>query len=248
MNKRNTMKNRIAFMALVFAAIGQTIVAQRGAEHWVGTWAPAEVGRPQTPPAPLAAAPGQPPPAAPAPFVQFNNQTLRQIVRASIGGSRARIVVSNVFGSAPLSIGAAHIALRDKDSAIVPQSDRALTFTGNPAVTIPPGALIVSDPVDLVVPALTDLAIDLYLPGQTDTPSAVTMHTGAMQTSFVSASGNHAGEMLLASPTATPSWFLLTRVEVMASPAAVIVAFGDSITDGARSTPNTNNRWPDQLA
>ena len=76
----------------------------------------------------------------------------------------------------------------------------------------------------------------------------MTMHTGAMQTSFVSASGNHAGEMLLASPTATPSWFLLTRVEVMASPAAVIVAFGDSITDGARSTPDTNNRWPDQLA
>ena len=107
---------------------------------------------------------------------------------------------------------------------------------------------MLSDPVDLVVPALTDLAIDLYLPGQTDTPSAMTMHTGAMQTSFVSASGNHAGEMLLASPTATPSWFLLTRVEVMASPAAVIVAFGDSITDGARSTPNTNNRWPDQLA
>ena len=242
------MKNRIALIALVLAAIGQTIAAQRGADHWVGTWATAEVGRPQTPPAPLAPAPGQPPPAAPAPFVQFNNQTLRQIVRASIGGSRTRIVLSNVFGSAPLSIGAAHIALRDKDSAIVPQSDRALAFTGNPAVTIPPGALIVSDPVDLVVPALADLAVDLYLPGQTDTPSPVTLHTGAMQTSFVSASGNHAGEVLLASPTATASWFLLTRVEVIASPAAVIVAFGDSITDGARSTPNTNSRWPDQLA
>ena len=240
---------RIRITLLVFLiAVGQTLFAQRGAEHWVGTWATAEVGRPHTPPAPLAAAPGPPPPAAPAAFVQFNNQTLRQIVRTSIGGSRARIILSNVFGSAPLSIGAAHIALRDKDSAIVPQSDRALAFTGNPSVTIPPGALMLSDPVDLVVPALTDLAIDLYLPGQTDTPSAMTMHTGAMQTSFVSASGNHAGEMLLASPTATPSWFLLTRVEVMASPAAVIVAFGDSITDGARSTPNTNNRWPDQLA
>src|SRR5438094_10551920 len=148
------MKVRVALVAVVLA-LGHAAIAQRGAGHWVGTWATAEVGRPQTPPAPLAAAPGQPPPAAPAPFVQFNNQTLRQIVRASIGGSRARIVLSNVFGSAPLSIDAAHIALRDKDSAIVPQSDRALAFTGNPSVTIPPGALIVSDPVDLVVPALT---------------------------------------------------------------------------------------------
>src|SRR5713226_275226 len=150
------MKFRIVLLVIVLAS-GQAAIAQRGGEHWVGTWAAAEVGRPQTPP-PLANPTGQPPPA---PFVQFNNQTLRQIVRISIGGSPIRIVLSNIFGTAPLPVGAAHIALRDKDSAIVPQSDRAVSFSGSPTVTIPAGALIVSDPVDLAVPALGDVAIDL---------------------------------------------------------------------------------------
>lgn len=233
-------------MAIVLA-LGRPAIAQRGGAHWVGTWATAEVGRPQTPPPPLPNPPSQPPPVAPAPFLQFNNQTLRQIVRTSVGGSRVRIVLSNIFGTAPLPIGAAHIALRDKESAIVPQSDRTVSFSASPTVTIPAGAVIVSDPIDLAVPPLGDVAIDLYLPGRTDTPSPVTMHAAALQTSYVSAAGNHAGEPVLDSAMASPSWFLIARVEVI-SPADAIVAFGDSITDGARSTPDTNNRWPDQLA
>jgi lysophospholipase L1-like esterase len=240
------MKSRVALLVIVLA-LGDTALAQRGAEHWVGTWAAAEVGRPRTPPTPLPSPPGQPPPATPAPFVQFDNQTLRQIVRTSIGGSRVRIVLSNIFGTAPLSIGAAHIALRDKESAIVPQSDRALAFSGSPEVRIPAGAMIVSDPVELAVPPLGDVAVDLYLPGRTDAPSPVTMHTGASQTSYVSAAGNHAGEPVLTAFTKSQSWFLIARVEVM-STAGAVVAFGDSITDGARSTADTNNRWPDQLA
>lgn len=240
------MRVQSALLAFVLL-LGQSAAAQRGGDHWVGTWATAEVGRPQTPPPPLPSPPGQAPPAAPAPFVQFNNQTLRQIVRASLAGSRVRIVLSNVFGTAPLQIGSAHIALRDKDSSLVGRSDRALAFNGNQSVTIPPGAVFFSDSVDLAVPALGDLAIDLYLPGQTDTPSPLTMHGGAMQTGYVSPDGNHAGEPAMAAATTTQSWFILARVEVMA-PVGAIVAFGDSITDGARSTPNTNNRWPDQLA
>ena len=113
----------VVAMLLTSSSIGAQVGS--GSGHWVGTWATAEVGRPQTPPPPAPAAVAQPPqgqppaPAAPpAPFLHFNNQTLRQIVRTSIGGNRVRIVLSNTFGTAPLTIGAAHVALRDRESAI----------------------------------------------------------------------------------------------------------------------------------
>lgn len=233
-----------------------TLLAQGGqaGDHWVGTWATAVVSRSQAilPPAPP---PGQPAPAAgaaptpgPAP-ANFNNQTVRQIVHTSIGGPRVRVVLSNAFGSAPLTIGAAHVALRDSGAAIVPSSDRTLTFGGNPSVTIPPGASVLSDPAVLTVAALVDLAIDLYLPGDTTAALPLTAHNGAWQTNYVSPTGNHAGAAALPVMTTAPSWFLLARVEVMA-PASVgaLVALGDSITDGTRSTPDTNRRWPDFLA
>ena len=101
-----------------------------------------------------------------------------------------RVVLSNAFGSAPLSVGAAHLALREKDAAIAPKSDRVLTFAGSPSTTIPAGAVIVSDPVNLTVPAFADLAIDLYLPGDTaSSTSPLTTHAGAQQTSYVSPDG-----------------------------------------------------------
>src|SRR5579862_7056397 len=127
---------------------------------------------------------------APAP-VNFNNQTLRQIVHTSLAGERVRVVFSNAFGTAPLAVGAAHIALREKDSAIVAKSDRALTFGGSPSVNIPAGATVVSDAVALNLPAFADVAVDLYLPGDTAaSPSPLTTHGGALQTNYISASGN----------------------------------------------------------
>jgi lysophospholipase L1-like esterase len=171
-------------------------------------------------------------------------------VHTSIGGDRVRVVVSNAFGTEPLAIGAAHIALRDKEAAIALQSHRALTFNGNLSTIVPPGAVMLSDPVTLTVPPFSDLAIDLYVPGDTAaSPSPVTMHTGALQTSYVSEAGNHAGAADLPVMTTTQSWFFLARVEVVAAePVGAVVAFGDSITDGTRSTPDTNSRWPDVLA
>src|SRR5262245_13390931 len=241
--------------ALALLVTSDQLRAQSGSggEHWVGTWATAEVGRPQTPPVVLVATPpGQTaaaPPPAPAPFLHFNNQTLRQVVRVSLGGNRLRVVLSNRFGTAPLTIAAAHVALRQSDAAIVSQSDRALLFSGRPTMTIPSGAVVYSDPVDLTVPAQADLAVDVYLPGETNTPSPLTMHAGALQTSFVSQTGNHAGASMLPVVATTTSWFLISRVEVMAPESVgAIVAFGDSITDGSRSTVDTNNRWPDHLA
>src|SRR5439155_5534507 len=204
-------------------------------------------GRPQTPPPPLPALPPfQPnqcppgPPAAPT-FGHFNNQTLRQIVHASIGGSSLRVVLSNAYGSSPLTIGAAHLALRENDSAIQTAAGHSLTFSGRTAVTIPANAVIYSDPVDLTVHDMADLAIDLYLPGNTNTPALLTMHNGAFQTNYVSESGNHVGKAKLPVATTMQNWFIVYRLEVLA-PASVkgLVTFGDSITDATRSTPDSN--------
>jgi hypothetical protein len=105
----------------------------------------------------------------------------------------------------------------------------------------------VSDAVSLTLPALADLAIDVFLPGDTAaSPSPLTTHNGALQTSYVSMPGNHAGASDFPVATTTQAWFFLSSVDVQA-PAQVgaVVAFGDSITDGTLSTPDTNNRWPD---
>jgi lysophospholipase L1-like esterase len=112
---------------------------------------------------------------------------------------------------------------------------------------IPEGSVAVSDSVALTIPALSDLVIDLYLPGETSAP--LTAHNGAFQTNYVSTAGNHLGVPSIPIAATTQSWFLIARVEVLAPESVgAIVAFGDSITDGTRSTPDTNNRWPDHLA
>src|SRR5262249_15053769 len=144
---------------------------------------------------------------------------------------------------------AGHIALRDKEGTIQTPSGGALTFSGRPTMTVPAGAVVYSDPVNLTVPTMADLAIDLYLPGSTNTATMFTMHNGAFQTNYVSETGNYAGKVTLPNASRIQNWFLLSRVEVVASDATgAIVTFGDSITDGTRSTPDTNNRWPDHLA
>jgi lysophospholipase L1-like esterase len=255
---------RVGFIRGTAAALGVAMLlapfqtsAQQG-DHWVGTWAVASVGRPQTAPPPLAptaapvgasVGPAQTAPPPPPQLVHFNNQTLRQIVRTSVGGRRLRVVLSNTFGTSPLTIGAAHVAVRDLGSAIATGSDRVLTFSARPTISIPAGAVVFSDPVDLAVGPMSDLAIDLYLPGNTNTPSPLTYFGGALQTSYVSETGNHAGTPGFPVVATTASWFLVSRVEVMA-PVSVgaIVTVGDSITAGSRSTPDTNNRYPNHLA
>jgi lysophospholipase L1-like esterase len=248
--------------AIIVAVLVVAAPRAQPAEHWVATWATATIGRPQSPPPPAAvnraaaasaATPASTPATAPAPaaasYAHFSDQTLRQIVHTTIGGSQARVVLSNAFGTAPLTIGAARLALRDKGAAIVAASDRALAFGGKSTTTIPPGAVMVSDPVTVAVPASADLAIDLYLPGTTDTPSPLTMHAAAHQTSYVSEHGNHAGKAAFPVASTTESWFGLAHVDVRALAGVnAVVAFGDSITDGSRSTTDVNGRWPDGLA
>jgi len=231
-------------LLLTPAPSGQTTQAL---EHWVGAWSASPIGRPPYPP-PTPVAAGQP--ATPqAPRLVFpRDQTLREIVRTTIGGTHLRVVVSNAFGTAPLVVGAAHVALRDKDAAIVAASGHPLTFAGKPGVTIPAGALLLSDPVALAVAAFADLAVDLYLPGDTG-GQTLTVHRSAFQTSYLSDSGNHVGAADLIGATRLTSWYFLTGVEVRtAEHPAVVVTLGDSITDGTGSTLDANLRWPDHLA
>ncbi len=167
------------------------------------------------------------------------------IVHNTIGGRRVRIELSNAFGSEPLVVGAAHIALRDKESAIVAQSDRTLLFAGHPMAWIPVGATEISDPVDMDVPAESDLAVSIFIP---ENVKADTMHSVGLHTAYVS-KGDETGRSAIADATTTESYYWLTNVDVLApASAAAIVAFGDSITDGARSTANTDHSWPSLLA
>jgi lysophospholipase L1-like esterase len=256
-----TTKSRVRCIAtglpLLVLVFGATVLQaqSRSAERWVGTWATAVQAPvvlrlpPAPPPAPgqAAAAPATPPAA---PLTGFKNQTIRQIVRTSIGGNQARVTFTNVYGTDQLEIGAASIAVRDKDAAIVPASSRPLTFGGRPSIIIPPGATVLSDPAPVAVPALGDLAVDIFLPGDTAANnSPLTLHVGAWQTNYVSMGGNHTGAATLPIQTTAPSYFFLSRIDVTVSDeTAAIVTFGDSITDGTNSTPNTNNRWPNHLA
>jgi lysophospholipase L1-like esterase len=197
-------------------------------------------------------APGGAPAAAAAPqFITrpargFNNQTVRMVFHASLGGSQVRVHLSNAYGASPLVVGTAHIALHGADSAIVAGSDRALTFGGRSSVTIPVGAEMISDPVALDVPKLGDLAVSVFVPGDTG-PADV--HSLGLHTTWVSGPGDFTAAPDLAGAEKTMSWYWLSEVDVQAAPAAAtIIAFGDSITDGATSTPDTDGSWPSALA
>ena len=182
----------------------------------------------------------------PSQFFEFDKQTVRQIVRTSIGGDQVRVRLANTFGDVPLVIGAARLALRDSDERIDPASDRVLTFSGSPSITIPPGALVVSDPVALTVPALSELAVSTYFPEPT---TSTTVHAFAFQTNYFSPAGDFTAEAAMPVETTVQSWAFLTGIDVtVTEPTSVVVALGDSITDGALSTPDTNQRWPDLLA
>jgi lysophospholipase L1-like esterase len=143
-------------------------------------------------------------------------------------------------------IGAAHIARRAANATIRPDSDRPLTFGGRPSFEVPVGALVLSDPVSLAVPAGSDLAVSIYLPRRT---VELTTHFSAFQTSYVSPAGDFTAAETFQPPATITTWPFLTGVDVVhASQPAAIVAFGDSITDGASSTRDANRRWPDLLA
>jgi lysophospholipase L1-like esterase len=217
--------------ALAAASLALPISPVGAAEprNWVGTWGAVPAGPP-----------------LPAQLLQFKDQTLRLIVHTSIGGTQVRIRLSNEFGSTPLRIGAAHVALRQAGATIVGGTDRKLTFGGLHSAIIPPGAPLLSDPVDLSVPALSDLAVSLHLPGPVP---VTTLHWSTFNTNYVSAPGDHTGDVALPAERTIGSWPFLTAIDVLApNLAASVVTFGDSITDGSLTKVDANHRWPDLLA
>jgi lysophospholipase L1-like esterase len=222
----------IRYLAAAVLALAVPVSAH--AEDWIGTWT-ASVQPVWEPDFPV-------PTNIPR---NLWKQTIRQTVPASIGGKRVRVVLSNEYGTQPLLIGAAHVALSDKDAAIVAGSDRKLTFGGKESFEIPPGAPAISDPVDLDVAALSKLSVSLYVP---ETEPTSTMHWDGHQTAFIAA-GDKTGDADFKPDSTIASRLILSEVLVDAAPdARAIVTFGDSITDGDGSTVDGNDRWPDNLA
>lgn len=177
---------------------------------------------------------------------ELAKQTIRQFARISVGGKRVRIGLSNETGTQPLVIGAAHLAIAGPDKgSIDPKSDHVLSFNGSPTITVPPGAPVVSDPVDLEVQPLTTLAVSLYITRDT---GATVIHSLAIQTAYLSQSGDQTGATTIPDATTVTERYFLTRIEVSSNNAGTIVALGDSITDGRGSTLDANGRWPDRLA
>lgn len=197
---------------------------------WVGTWACS----PQLVDSSVAS-----------PNPDFADTTLRQIVHISVGGTRIRIRFSNAFGKTPLRITSARVAKAAANGSIELATDKPLTFAQQPSVTIPAGALLISDPLAFDLPPLSDLAVTIHIKGA---PDGVTTHAGSRATSYFTA-GDAVKATTLLSPQITDHWYFLNGVDVAAtkSPRAVVI-LGDSITDGKNSTTNGNTRWPDNLA
>jgi lysophospholipase L1-like esterase len=214
----------IVWAALITAVDGAFMVKSMAATTpWTGTWSASPESGGQS----------------------FSQQTLRQIVHTSIGGTSAQVQVSNVFGTAPLQVADVHVALRSSGSTIVSGSDHTVTFGGQTSITIPAGGLAVSDAVVMSVPALSDVAVSMYLPQST---GSSTYHQQGTATNYI-ASGDVSGSATLSGAQTTNSYFFLTNLNVQNTAAqGAVVTFGASITDGYASTTDGNERWPNGLA
>jgi hypothetical protein len=158
---------KIAFGILIFLGLAGMGAADDA--HWIGTWGASPAPQLANPAAMLFS------------HLLFENQTIREIVRTSAAGRAVRVRLSNAYGREPITIGAAHIALRQSESAVVAGSDHPLTFGGRTSVFIPADATLLSDPVEMDAPALTDVAISLFLPKAT---AGAGIHYSAQQTSM----------------------------------------------------------------
>ena len=248
MPRRERALRRVGRLLASAAVCGSLALAQSG-QHWVATWAASPQPRAGGPPRAAQPGPNQankaPAPNAPVSINSLHNQTVRMIVPVSVGGSRVRVEFSNAYGTSAVTIGAAHVALHVKNGVITPSSDHELTFGGKSSFAIPAGAMAVSDTVDLAVPKLSELAVSVFFPGDT---GQLTMHNTGLHTTYI-VDGDVTGIASFSDVPTSRSWYFLSGVDVLApASTGLIVAFGDSITDGATSTTDANQSWPSQLA
>ena len=197
----------------------------RGRPNWTATWASAVMRNGSA--------------------ASFQDQTLRQIVHTSIGGTEARVRISNLFGDAPLTIQDVHVALSSGGSAITTASDRPVTFQGKSSVVIPAGETVASDSISFPVPELGDVAISIYLPQATPARS---YHQTAHQANYI-ASGDVSGSEQLQQPKTTHSNYFLCGLDVTGEKyRGTVVALGASITEGYIASDEMHRRWTDVLA
>jgi len=176
----------------------------------------------------------------------FENQTIRMVIRPTVGGERVRIRLSNAFGTSALKIGSAHIALSSQEAKVIPETDRPLTFAGKPSISIPPGAPALSDAVDLKVSRFTEIAVSIFLPEKT---ASSTVHFWGQHKTYISGTGDFSGKTEMPNGTTSASWYWLADVELWASDQTrATVTLGDSITDGVGATQGDYTDWPDLLA
>lgn len=250
--KTKTIAGRCA--AFLVAVLALAAANAAGAQdRWVSAWGTAQqlapMPAPRLPPRPEGEKKPAPPPPGPSPIpatpVTLHDQTVRMVVRPTIGGGVFRVQFSNASGGEPVTIGRARMAKSAGKGGIAAGTDRALAFGGAASVSIPPGAVAVSDPVALEVAAFELLAVSIHLPGET---AVNTLHPLGLRTTYI-AKGDRSADAVLADGETNRSYFWLTGVEVMAPEAAgTIVTFGDSITDGYATTPDAARAWPDLLA
>jgi lysophospholipase L1-like esterase len=185
--------------------------------------------------------------------VVFQNSTIRQTLHLSVGASQIRLKISNAFGLTNLPITAVTVALPLNQTAGIHQIQAStvqkITFSGSDSISIPNGALAVSDPLDFKVKSQSILTVTIYLAtGQAG--NAITSHPGSRTTSWWQF-GNAVNAPALAITDASQSaahWYFLSSIEAwVPSSFGSLIIVGDSITDGRGSTTNANNRWPDLL-
>src|SRR5262245_26167409 len=209
------------------STVTRRYAAMTDSTHWVGTWT---------------AAP------APAEGAAFANHTLRMTPRISLGGRRLRVRISNAYGIRPLALGGAWVGVRRAGPALVPGSNRRLTFGGASGGTIAAGALIVSDPVELEVAPLSDLAVSVHLPDDLTASFGITGRY-ARQTNYISPPGDFAAEEVMPVGRLTDDWYFVCGIDVVApGETGAVVAVGDSLTDANISTHDGYHSWPSQLA
>jgi len=227
-------------LAFATALPSATATENKATQDWIATWITANQDHSNTQMAVVSNASHD--------LTEFNNQTIREIIHTTIGGSAIRIRLDNTFGTRPVTFDAVYVGKQNQGALLLSGSNHAVTFGGAKTVTIPEGSKALSDEIPLAVDAQQNLAISLYTSKAT---GPATVHRSAFQTNYVSAAGNFAAEES-AQPFSktTGSWFFLKEVDVLASKevAGAIVALGDSITDGSSSRNDAYDRWTDVLA
>ncbi|HEX2943969.1 MAG TPA: GDSL-type esterase/lipase family protein [Rhodopila sp.] len=247
------MRLTLGSLMLAAATLSTAKVSAAGSDHWVASWTASVQG-----PYPSGVPVAQPDMAFAFPSAASgaNDQSFRLVIHPGLLGHVARLRFSNAYGTKPVTLDGVHVGLQAIAGTIVPGTNETVHFAGKPSVTIPVGGEMLSDPVTLSfvhdpnAPELQGrkLAVSFHVAGQS---GPMTWHAKAMTTSYVGqpGAGSHGAETSDAAfPFSTTSWYFLDALEVMAPrDTHVVVAFGDSITDGTASTINGDDRWPDVL-